>query len=104
MRPERKSKGVFVSLFFSVLCLILLAGCDTIGLTPPSMDLGANWVSTEGKSRDQFHNDQAECRRDITMSRTPTLAGPGGMSGDKWDVNDIRGFESCMRAKGWKKQ
>lgn len=104
MRSEGKSKGALSRLacllFFSVLC----AGCESIGLEPPPMEFGSKWVSTVGKSQDQYQNDQADCRRDISMNRSQTLVGPGGTTADKWDMSEIRAFDSCMRAKGWKKE
>jgi len=104
MGSEGKSKGALSRLSCLLFFSILLAGCETIGFERPPLEFGSAWVSTVGKSQDQFHTDQADCRRDVSMNRSQTTVGPGGNTAEKWDMSEFRAFESCMRAKGWKKE
>ncbi len=104
MRSDGKLKGALSRLVSLLFFSILVAGCNSIGLEPPPIEFGSNWVSTSGKSQDQFQADQADCKRNISMNRSQTLVGPGGTTADKWDMSEIRAFDSCMRAKGWKKE
>ena len=101
MRPNVSTRLV-ARLFFIAVFSILFAGCETLQM--PSMDVGSKWVSKDGKSQEQLDADQAECRRDIMVSRPPSVAGPGGMGGSGWDMSDLKQFDACMRAKGWKKE
>lgn len=78
---------------------IMLAGC---GMELPHMpEPGYNWVSEEGKSQEQLYEDQAECRRDVTLRYPSDSSGPGDLA---WGLGDARAFDACMRSKGWSKQ
>jgi hypothetical protein len=84
---------------FCALGVIMLAGCGMQLPHPP--ELGFDWVSKEGKSREQLYHDQAECRREVTMLYPPDSSGPGDRG---WGASNMRAFDDCMRSKGWSKQ
>ncbi len=100
MKPRVSTRFV-ARLFFLAIFPILFAGCGTFQL--PTMEVGSRWVA-EGKTQEELRADQAECRRDVMVVRPPSLAGPGGMEGSGWDRGDLKQFDNCMRAKGWKKE
>ncbi len=84
------------------LSLLVLISCFTVFAGCSSVDSGPEWVSKEGKSQEQFFADQADCRQDINRKRGPGFTGLGGM-GSGWDMNDMKEFDTCLRAKGWTK-
>lgn len=91
--------------FLLVLCATMLAGCGSFQL-PSRADFSAEWVPPEGKSRDQFREDQLDCRRDTVVISSPGFSSPGaGMGGGgNWGMAERKSFENCMRSKGWIKK
>ncbi len=102
MKFTRAFARIFTRLFLLAVFPILLFGCDTFQLTPPSMEITTNWVQA-GKTPEELRKDQAECRRDIALVRPPSFSS-GGPPDEGWGMSELRHFENCMRAKGWKKE
>jgi len=95
--------GVILRLFFAAFALSLLAGCSLFD-NPSRFDLNAKWVSKDGKTQEQLYSDQAECKRDTMMMSPPGFSGPGGGGGGGWGMSEMKAFDGCMQAKGWKKE
>jgi hypothetical protein len=94
-------KVLVLRLCFLLCCSVMLCGCGMFEFNP-RMDLGSNWVSKDGKSGEQLQEDQRECKREV-MIMNPQFSGQGGMGGG-WDMNDVKAFNNCMRARGWTKE
>jgi hypothetical protein len=97
MRP--RIRKAILTLSFYAAGAFMLAGCGMELPHPPQ--LGFNWVSEEGKTREQLYHDQAECRREVRLLYPPDSSGPGERG---WEMSDVRAFDDCMRSKGWTKQ
>jgi hypothetical protein len=94
-----KTTGSVLKMLFCAAGGLMLAGC---GIQWPHVpEFGFNWVSAEGKSQEQLYQDQTDCRRDVALMYPPDSSGPGdhGMG-----ASNMKAFDDCMRAKGWKKQ
>ncbi len=98
------NRFVLKLLIFAV-AFTMLAGCGSIDFSR-KFEFGSNWVSREGKTREQFEKDQADCKRGIMVTSPPPFSSQSGMGSGSgsWDMSDIREFENCMRAKGWDKE
>lgn len=68
-------------------------------LALPQMELNANWVSKDGKTKQQLTEDMQACSREAKMASAPAL--PGEMGGSS---ADMKVFDVCMRSKGWTKE
>jgi hypothetical protein len=96
-----RASDVVLKLLFFAFCFTMLAGCGMIEF-PSKIEFGSNWVSPEGKSKEQLIEDQRECKRDM-MLMSPQFPG-SGMGGGGYDMSDIKAFNNCMRSKGWVKE
>jgi hypothetical protein len=76
----------------------MLAGCAM--QLPHMPELGYDWVSVEGKSKEQISRDQTACMREVKL-QSPEFSGPGGVG---WGMSEMRAFNDCMRSKGWTKK
>jgi hypothetical protein len=97
MRVKRKI--AILGAFLFATCLTMVAGCSQFRL-PSKTDFSSNWVSKEGKSKDQLYEDQKECTRDAKSVSSPAFPGEMGGGGG----GDMKAFDRCMRAKGWTKE
>ena len=68
---------------------------------PHVPEMGFNWVSTGGKFQEQLFQDEAACRREVSLIESP---GSAGSSGAVWGMSEMRAFDDCMRSKGWIKK
>jgi len=95
----RKLTATALRLIFLCAGLSMLAGCNYFQISPPSKDLGINWVSKAGKSKAQLDADKRECARDARSLSSPAF--PGEM---RHEAGYMKAFDRCMRAKGWVKE
>ena len=92
----------FLKFFACGLCLATLAGCtmaDVQSEFQSRMQFSVNWVSPDGKTKEQLNEDQKQCTHEAMLASAPPFPGELGSSG-----GDIRVFDNCMRSKGWVKE
>lgn len=96
-----RGKG-FLKLFACGLCAIILTGCSMADLQSEfrsRMELSVNWVSPEGKTKEQLSEDQKQCTHEAMLASAPPFPGELGRGG-----GDMQVYDRCMRSKGWVKE